>query len=101
MVDNSEGYLVLRQTPQQNPYPLQTLRSPIPPHPKTHLLLVRLSRGQDPSIQLGRESQTKENHGYGQDANDEGGAAEVQERFPDGRAKRVEGTCKSVKVIRN
>ncbi|KAI4154490.1 MAG: hypothetical protein LQ341_000342 [Variospora aurantia] len=26
MVDNSEGYLVLRQTPQQNPYPLQTLR---------------------------------------------------------------------------
>ncbi|KAL8811591.1 MAG: hypothetical protein Q9223_001474 [Gallowayella weberi] len=29
---------------------MQTLRSPFPPHPKTHMLIMRLSRGQDPSM---------------------------------------------------
>ncbi|KAL8905044.1 MAG: hypothetical protein Q9171_006833, partial [Xanthocarpia ochracea] len=48
--DDSEGYFVLWQAPQQIPYSVQTLRSSFPPHPKAHLLIMRLSRGQNPSM---------------------------------------------------
>lgn len=49
--------------------------------------------------QLGYESEAKEDHRHGQDANNEGGTPEVQERVPDRGAEGVEGTCKSVNML--
>jgi len=66
-----------------DPHP--SLSFPSPHHPRKPLTQPHRNR------QLGHESQAKKDDRHRPHAQPEGGAAQVQERLPDGRAERESG----------